>query len=73
MERLVTLAHAVSPEASSRKAALREAMPDGEAVSSLELERSVFDSAERRGPMLNSIRRFACWKRLSAKPNWRAA
>jgi len=46
MERLVTPTHAVSPEASSRKAAVREAMPAGEAVSSLELERSVFDSAE---------------------------
>jgi hypothetical protein len=46
MERLVTPAHAVSPEASSRKAALREAMAAGEAVSSLELERSIFDSIE---------------------------
>ena len=46
MERLVTPAHAVSPEPSSRKAAVREATPAGEAVSSLELERSVFDSAE---------------------------
>jgi hypothetical protein len=46
MERLVTPAHVVSPEASSRKAALREVTPAGEAVSSLELERSVFDSAE---------------------------
>jgi hypothetical protein len=46
MERLVTPAHAVSPEASSRKAALRETMLAGEAVSLLELDRSVFDSAE---------------------------
>jgi len=46
MERLMTPAHAVSPEVSSRKAAAREAMPAGEAVSSLEFERSVFDSAE---------------------------
>ena len=42
----MTPAHAVSPEASSRKAAARDAIPAGEAVSSLELERSVFDSAE---------------------------
>jgi hypothetical protein len=46
MERLMTPACAVSPEVSSRKAAAREAMPAGEAVSSLEFERSVFDSAE---------------------------
>jgi benzoyl-CoA reductase/2-hydroxyglutaryl-CoA dehydratase subunit BcrC/BadD/HgdB len=46
MERVMTPAHAVSPEASSRKAALREAMSAGEAVSLLELDRSVFDSAE---------------------------
>jgi benzoyl-CoA reductase/2-hydroxyglutaryl-CoA dehydratase subunit BcrC/BadD/HgdB len=46
MERGMTPAHAVSPEASSRKAALREAMSAGEAVSLLELDRSVFDSAE---------------------------
>jgi hypothetical protein len=46
MERLMTPARAVSPEVSSRKAAIREATAAGEAVSSLELERSVFDSAE---------------------------
>jgi hypothetical protein len=45
-ERLVTPSHAVSPATGSRKAALREAMPAGEAVSSLELERSIFDSTE---------------------------
>jgi hypothetical protein len=46
MERLVTPAHAVSLETSSQKAAIRETAPVAEAVSSLELERSVFDSAE---------------------------
>jgi hypothetical protein len=46
MERLVTPAHAVSSETSSQKAAIRETAPAAEAVSSLELERSVFDSAE---------------------------
>jgi hypothetical protein len=46
MERLVTPVRAVSPEARSRKAAIRETALAAEAVSSLELERSVFDSAE---------------------------
>jgi hypothetical protein len=46
MERLVTPAHAVSLETSSQKAAIRETDPVAEAVSSLELERSVFDSTE---------------------------
>jgi hypothetical protein len=46
MERLVTPAHAVYPETGSQKAANRETAPAGEAVSSLELERSIFDSAE---------------------------
>ena len=41
----MTPARAVSPEVSSRKAAVREAMPAGEAVSSLEFERSVFAKA----------------------------
>jgi hypothetical protein len=45
MERLVTLAHAVSPT-SSQETAIRETAPAAEAVSLLELERSVFDSAE---------------------------
>jgi hypothetical protein len=46
MERLVTPAHAVSLETSSQKAAIRETDPVAEAVSSLELERSIFDSTE---------------------------
>jgi hypothetical protein len=46
MERLVTPAQAVSSETISQKAAIRETAPAPEAVSSLELERSVFDSAE---------------------------
>jgi hypothetical protein len=46
MERLVTPAHAVSLETSSQKAAIRETDPVAEAVSPLELERSVFDSTE---------------------------
>jgi hypothetical protein len=46
MERLVTPARAVSPETISQKAAIRETVPAAEAVSSLEFERSVFDSAE---------------------------
>src|SRR4029077_11253843 len=46
MERLVTPAHSVSLETSSQKAAIRETDPVAEAESSLELERSVFDSTE---------------------------
>jgi len=46
MERLVTPAHSVSLKTSSQKAAIRETDPVAEAVSSLELERSVFDSTE---------------------------
>ena len=66
MERLVTPAHAVSPEASSRKAALREVTPAGEAVSSLELERSVFDSAEI-DVIGDTPRDIACGKAFGAR------